>query len=153
MFKRRGPELDVFLVHPGGPFWQKKDIGAWSIPKGEYLEGEDGLTAAKREFEEETGVKPEGQFIPLGSVAQPGGKVVTAWALEGDCSTRIRSNNFSMEWPPKSGQMREFPEVDRANWFPIREAGIRMHKGQREFLERLIARIRQAEPRKSALSK
>jgi predicted NUDIX family NTP pyrophosphohydrolase len=153
MFKRRGPEVDVFLVHPGGPFWQKKDIGAWSIPKGEYLEGEDGLTAAKREFEEETGVKPEGQFISLGSATQPSGKVVTAWALEGNCSTKIRSNNFSMEWPPKSGQIREFPEVDRANWFPIREARVRMHKGQREFLERLIARIRQEEPRKSALSK
>jgi predicted NUDIX family NTP pyrophosphohydrolase len=152
MFKRRGPELDVFLVHPGGPFWQKKDIGAWSIPKGEYLEGEDGLTAAKREFEEETGVKPEGQFISLGSVTQPSGKVVTAWALEGNCSTKIRSNSFSMEWPPKSGQIREFPEVDRANWFPIREARLRMHKGQRELLERLIARIRQAEPRNSALS-
>lgn len=142
MFKRRGPELDVFLVHPGGPFWQKKDFGAWSIPKGECLDGEDGLTAAKREFEEETGIRPEGQFIPLGSVSQPGGKVVTAWALEGDCSTRIRSNNFLMEWPPKSGQMREFPEVDRANWFPIQEARVRMHKGQIEFLERLIACIR-----------
>jgi predicted NUDIX family NTP pyrophosphohydrolase len=153
MFKRRGLELDVFLVHPGGPFWQKKDIGAWSIPKGEYLEGEDGLTAAKREFEEETGVKPEGQFISLGSATQPSRKVVTAWALEGNCSTKIRGNNFSMEWPPKSGQIREFPEVDRANWFPIREARVRIHEGQREFLERLIARIRHVEPRKSALSK
>lgn len=153
MFRRRGRGLDVFLVHPGGPFWQKKDIGAWSIPKGEYLEGEDGLTAAKREFAEETGVKPEGEFIPLGDIKQPGGKVVTAWALEGDCSTTIRSNNFSMEWPPKSGQMREFPEVDRGNWFPIDEARVHIHRGQTEFLERLIARIRQREGRKSALSK
>jgi predicted NUDIX family NTP pyrophosphohydrolase len=104
------------------------------MPKGEYLEGEDGLTAAKREFEEERGVKPEGQFIPFGSVAQPSGKVVTAWALEGNCSTKIRSNNFSMEWPAKSEQIREFPEVDGADWFPVREARVRMHKRQREFL-------------------
>src|SRR5437868_6289949 len=119
MFRRRGQHLEVFLVHPGGPFWQKKEIGAWSIPKGEYLDGEDELAAAKREFEEETGIKPEGEFIPLGKVTQPGGKVVTAWALEGDCSTTIRSNTFSMEWPPKSGQTQEFPEVDRANWFRL----------------------------------
>ena len=145
MFRRRGRGLEVFLVHPGGPFWQKKDRGAWSIPKGEYLNGEDELTAAKREFEEETGVKPEGEFMPLGSATQPGGKVVTAWALEGDCSTTIRSNTFSMEWPPKSGQKREFPEVDRADWFPLPEARVRIHKGQIEFLERLMARFPHAE--------
>ena len=143
MFRQRGGELEVFLVHPGGPFWQTKDLGAWSIPKGECLEGEDALTAAKREFVEETGGKPVGEFIPLGDVKQPGGKVVTAWAVEGDCSTTIRSNTFSMQWPPKSGQMREFPEVDRANWFPLQEAQVRMHRGQAEFLERLMALLRQ----------
>jgi predicted NUDIX family NTP pyrophosphohydrolase len=148
MFRRRGQELEVFLVHPGGPFWQKKDMGAWSIPKGECLDGEDALTAAKREFEEETRVKPEGEFLPLGSVTQAGGKVVTAWALEGDCSTAIRSNAFSMEWPPKSGQKREFPEVDRANWFPLDEARRRINKGQIEFLERLLARFQHTQPRK-----
>ena len=135
----------MFLVHPGGPFWQKKDLGAWSIPKGEYLDGEDALTAAKREFEEETGLKPEGELIPLGDVRQPGGKIVTAWALGGDRSPAIRSNKFSMEWPPKSGQMREFPEVDRASWFPVHEARIRIHKGQAEFLERLLARFGRTE--------
>jgi len=93
MFRRRGRGLDVFLVHPGGPFWEKKDIGAWSIPKGKYLDEEDALSAAKREFEEETGVKPEGEFVALGNVRQPGGKMVTAWALEGDCSPTIRSVN------------------------------------------------------------
>ena len=152
MLRRRGRELEVFLVHPGGPFWQNKDLGAWSIPKGEYLDGEDALTAAKREFEEETGVRPEGEFIPLGSVTQAGGKVVTAWALEGDCSTTIRSDTFSMEWPPKSGQKREFPEVGRANWFPLPEARARIHKGQIEYLERLLARFRREEPKKSTRS-
>lgn len=149
MFRRRGRGLEVFLVHPGGPFWQKKDMGAWSIPKGEYLNGEDELAAAKREFEEETGAKPEGEFIPLGNVTQPGGKVVTAWALEGDCSTTIRSNTFSIEWPPRSGQKREFPEVDRANWFPLPEARDQIHKGQIEFLERLMAHFPHAEANKS----
>jgi predicted NUDIX family NTP pyrophosphohydrolase len=153
MFRRRGRDLEVFLVHPGGPFWQKKEIGAWSIPKGEYLNGEDELAAAKREFEEETGIKPEGEFIPLGKVTQPGGKVVTAWALEGDCSTTIRSNTFSLEWPPKSGQTQEFPEVDRANWFRLEEARVRIHKGQIEFLERLLAHFSSSEPRKSARSR
>ncbi|HEY6946687.1 MAG TPA: NUDIX domain-containing protein [Candidatus Acidoferrum sp.] len=117
-------------------------MGAWSIPKGEYLDGEDALTAAKREFEEETGFKPDGEFIPLGEVRQPGGKLVTAWAVEGDCSTTIRSNTFSMQWPPKSGQKREFPEVDRANWFPLHQARVRIHTGQAEFLERLERRMR-----------
>ena len=152
MFRRRGRGLDVFLVHPRGPFWEKKDIGAWSIPKGEYLDEEDALSAAKREFEEETGVKPEGEFVALGNVRQPGGKMVTAWALEGDCSPTIRSNTFSMEWPPKSGQKQQFPEVDRANWFPLNEARVRIHKGQTEFLERLMAYFHHAEPRKSGSS-
>src|SRR5712664_2676571 len=99
MFRRQGSEVGVFLVHPGGPFWQKKNIGSWSIPKGEYANGEDPLTAVKREFEEETGIRPEGEFIPLDTIKQPSGKIITAWAFEGDCSTTdIRSNTFSMEW-------------------------------------------------------
>src|ERR1700723_3184244 len=104
MFRRRDSGAQVFLVHPGGPFWKKKDEGAWSIPKGEYQEDEDPLDAAKREFEEETGIKAQGEFIELGQIKQPRGKIITAWAFEGDCSpNEIRSNSFSMEWPPKSG--------------------------------------------------
>jgi predicted NUDIX family NTP pyrophosphohydrolase len=116
MFRRVNSGVDVFLVHPGGPFWQKKDLGSWSIPKGEYAEGDDPLEAAKREFEEETGLRPNGEFISLDEIKQPSGKVITVWALEGDCSAdEIRSNTFSMEWPPKTGPMQQFPEVDRAS--------------------------------------
>ena len=141
LFKRRDGKVQVFLVHPGGPFWRKKDAGAWSIPKGEYEEGEDPLAAAKREFEEETGIKPQGKFIALGEIKQPGGKVVSAWAFEGDCSPKeIQSNTFSMEWPPKSGHKREFPEVDRADWFALDDARRRIVKGQIGFLDRLMAR-------------
>src|SRR5438105_1670672 len=114
LFRSTNAQLEIFLVHPGGPFWSKKDSGAWSIPKGEYSE-EDPLAAAKREFEEETGVAIAGDFLPLGEVKQPGGKVVQAWALEHDLDpTSIRSNTFKMEWPPGSGSIREFPEVDSA---------------------------------------
>src|SRR5262245_19348553 len=110
---RRKPELEVFLVHPGGPFWSGKDAGAWSIPKGEYTGSEEPLTAARREFEEETGLRPEGRFISLGEVRQSGGKFVCAWAIEGDCdAAAIHSNLFPMEWPPRSGSMQEFPELD-----------------------------------------
>src|SRR5204862_1353118 len=106
---------EAFLGHPGGPFWAKKDAGAWSIPKGEIDEGEDPLAAAKREFAEETGLRPDGELIALAPIRQKGGKVVLAWAIEGDCDARtIQSNAFSMEWPPKSGKMAEFPEIDRA---------------------------------------
>ena len=141
LFKRRDGKVQVFLVHPGGPFWRKKDAGAWSIPKGEYEEGEDPLAAAKREFEEETGIKPQGKFIALGEIKQPSGKVVSAWAFEGDCSPKeIQSNTFSMEWPPKSGHKREFPEVDRADWFILDDARRRIVKGQVGFLDRLMAR-------------
>ena len=127
-------------MHPGGPFWATKDEGAWSIPKGEYTEGEDPLTAAMREFTEETGViPPDGHLIPLSPVRQPSGKIIKAWALEGDCdSSRCHSNLFSMEWPPKSGKHGEFPEVDRAEWFPIEEARARILKGQAPFLDRLV---------------
>jgi len=142
MFRRRKPEAEFFLVHPGGPFWQRKEIGSWSIPKGEYSPEEDALQAAKREFEEETGIRPEGEFIALGEIKQPSGKVITAWAVEGDCpAEEIRSNTFSMEWPPKSGMTQEFPEVDRAAWFGLEDARRRISKGQAGFLERLIARF------------
>jgi predicted NUDIX family NTP pyrophosphohydrolase len=142
MFRRRGGGVEFFLVHPGGPFWRKKDMGTWSIPKGEYTEEEEPLEAAKREFQEETGIVPRGDFVSLGEIKQPGGKVITAWAFEGDGEPReISSNTFSMEWPPKSGQMHEFPEVDRADWFSLDAAGKRILKGQVGFLERCVAHI------------
>ena len=142
MFRRRDKHLEVFLVHPGGPFWKKKDEGAWSIPKGEYEEGEDPLDAAKREFREETGITPEGALLGLDQIKQPGGKVITAWAFEGDCSPEeIGSNTFSIEWPPKSGHKQEFPEVDRADWFTLENARNRILKGQIGFLDRLMARV------------
>jgi len=130
--------LEVFLVHPGGPFWAKKDLGAWSIPKGEIDEGEDPLEAARREFEEETGFRPEGMFRELTPVKQRSGKIVHTWAVEGDCdSAAIRSNTFSMEWPPRSGRQQEFPEVDRAGWFSIPEAREKILDVQRALMEQV----------------
>ena len=138
LFRRAGRETEVLLAHPGGPFWKNKDDGAWSIPKGEYGDDEDPLAAAKREFAEETGLIPSGDFVPLGEVRQPGGKVVTAWAMEGDFdATNLRSNRFSMPWPPGSGKLQEFPEIDRAEWFPLEVARRKILKGQAEFLDRL----------------
>jgi predicted NUDIX family NTP pyrophosphohydrolase len=142
MFRRVNTGIEVLLVHPGGPFWQRKDLGSWSIPKGEYEKGQDPLEAAKREFEEETGVSPEGEFISLEEVKQPSGKVIAVWALEGNCSAdQVRSNTFQMEWPPKSGKLQEFPEVDRASWFSLEEARDRISKGQVEFIEKFIHRL------------
>lgn len=142
MYRRRGGGLEVFLVHPGGPFWAKKDAGAWSIPKGEYAEGEDALAAAQREFEEETGFVARGDFVDLGTVKQPGGKVVRAWAIEGDCDpAELKSNMFEMEWPPRSGRLAEFPEVDRAGWFSVEEARERILKGQLPLLDALVSRL------------
>ena len=142
MFRRRANAIEVLLVHPGGPFWQKKDLGVWSIPKGEYSAGEDPFSAAQREFEEETGFKAAGDFIPLGERRQSSGKIVTAWALEGDLdATRIRSNSFSLKWPPKSGTMREFPEVDRAEWFSISAAREKILQGQAGFLDQLVREL------------
>jgi predicted NUDIX family NTP pyrophosphohydrolase len=139
MFRRRGASVEFLLVHPGGPFFQRKDLGAWSIPKGEYQDGEEPLEAAKREFEEETGVVPRGEFLPLGEITQSSGKIVTAWAFEGDCdAAKIRSNTFSMEWPPKSGKSKEFPEVDRADWFPLELARTKILKAQAAFLDRVL---------------
>lgn len=141
MFRRRKGEVEVFLVHPGGPFWQNKDLGAWSIPKGEIDPGEDLLAAAQREFEEEADIQPSGEFVELGELKQPSGKIVAAWAFEGDGSPHIRSNKFSMEWPPKSGRLQEFPEVDRAAWFSLEEARGRIHRGQVGFLDRLAEHL------------
>jgi predicted NUDIX family NTP pyrophosphohydrolase len=123
MYKRSGKELLLLLVHPGGPLWAKKDIGAWSIPKGECKEGEEPLTAAKREFCEELGVEPSGEFWELGALVQPSRKEIIAWALEADFPVAtLKSNTFELEWPPKSGQKKQFPEVDRAGWFNPTEA-------------------------------
>jgi predicted NUDIX family NTP pyrophosphohydrolase len=139
MYRRRRGVLEVFLVHPGGPFWQKKDAGSWSIPKGEYMPGEDPLEVAQREFQEETSFKASGEFIPLTPRKQPSGKIISAWAFEGDCdASAIKSNTFLMEWPPRSGRQQEFPEVDRADWFPISAAKEKIIKGQSGFLEELI---------------
>jgi predicted NUDIX family NTP pyrophosphohydrolase len=141
MFRRRDSTLEVLLVHPGGPFWAKKEKGAWSIPKGEHTDDEDRLEAAKREFQEETGITPAGDFANLGEAKQSA-KIISAWAFEGDCDpSQIRSNTFSMEWPPKSGRQQEFPEIDRAAWFNLHEAEKRIVKGQTVFLHRLAAEL------------
>jgi predicted NUDIX family NTP pyrophosphohydrolase len=149
LYRRRG-ELEVFLVHPGGPFWAKKDLGAWSLPKGEISDGEELLHAARREFTEETGFAIDGEFRPLDPLKQSGGKVVHAWAIEGDCDpSQVRSNLFSLEWPPKSGKVLEFPEVDRAGWFTIPAARQRIIAAQSGFLDQLIALLdsaKQPEP-------
>ena len=130
--------LEVLLVHMGGPYWKKKDLGSWSIPKGEFSDAEDPLSAAKREFEEETGNEAHGDFIQLEPLKQSGGKVVYAWALsmDFDCST-LRSNTFSMEWPPKSGRQQEFPEIDQAAWFSAEIAKQKILPGQAPFIEQL----------------
>jgi len=147
LYRIRGGAVEVFLVHPGGPFWAKKDLGAWSIPKGEYGPGEDPLEAARRELEEETGLRPGGPPLPLGSARQPGGKEVLAWAVEGDADpAAIRSNTFSMEWPPRSGKQAEFPEVDRAGWFAMDVARKKILKGQVALLEQLERALGRAGP-------
>lgn len=146
MYRRREGQSEVFLVHPGGPLWAKKDLGAWSIPKGEYDAGEEPREAARREFTEETGFTAEGTFIPLGELKQPGGKIVAAWAFEGDCDpAAIRSNTFTMDWPPRSGKQRQYPEIDRAAWCSLEVARQKILKGQVGFLDRLIERLSQSE--------
>jgi predicted NUDIX family NTP pyrophosphohydrolase len=138
LFRRRGVSIEVLLVHPGGPFWKDKDAGAWSIPKGEFEDGEPPLDAARREFEEETGFSADGPFVPLEPLRQKSGKVIHAWAAEGDLDgSAVRSNTFTIEWPPRSGRQRTFPEVDRAAWFAPEEAARRIHPGQAPFLESL----------------
>jgi predicted NUDIX family NTP pyrophosphohydrolase len=142
MYRRNGERMQFLLVHPGGPFWAKKDDGAWSIPKGLCQEGEDPLAAARREFEEETGCVPSGDFIDLGHFRQPGGKIIAAWAVAGDFDTaNLKSNLFSMEWPPKSGQMQEFPEADRAEWFEPAHARLKILKGQVPIIQTLLDRL------------
>lgn len=140
LYRRRPAGLEVLLAHPGGPLWARKDAGAWTLPKGQFTEGELPLAAARREFEEEMGSAPSGDFQSLGTLKQPSGKVIHAWAAESDFDVAsVKSNLFSMEWPPKSGRMDEFPEVDRAAWFPIAEARTKILKGQAPFLDRLLA--------------
>src|SRR4051812_9108430 len=146
LYRRTGPEPEVLLVHPGGPFWAKKDDGAWSIPKGLFEPGEDPLAAAQREFLEETGCVPQGDFLLLGEFRQPGGKIVSAYAVEGDFDLAgFRSNAFSMEWPPRSGRQQEFPEADRAAWFTLPEAMRKVSKGQVAAVEALM-RVLEMEP-------
>lgn len=138
MYRFREERLEVFLVHPGGPFWAKKDDGAWSIPKGEFEESENPLKAAKREFFEETGLRVEQVLHELAPLQQPSGKVVHAWLAPGDCDPQaIKSNTFSIEWPPRSGNQAEFPEVDRAGWFTVPEARTKLLRGQVPFLDQL----------------
>jgi predicted NUDIX family NTP pyrophosphohydrolase len=138
LFRRTAAGLEVFLAHPGGPFWAKKDSGAWTIPKGLPNEGEDLVDAARREFEEETGIRPNGPFHPLGSVKQKAGKQIHAWACEGDADpTQIKSNDVRLEWPPRSGRWITFPEIDRCDWFDLKTAKEKINKAQIEFLDEL----------------
>ncbi len=144
LYRWHGPAVEVFLVHPGGPYWAQKDDGAWSLPKGEHDEGEDPLVAARREFTEETGSQVTGLLYPLRSLTQTSGKVVSAWAVEGDLDpATVKSNLFSMEWPPHSGKRQEFPEVDRGAWFDLPAAYVKLQGGQRGFLEQLQALLKE----------
>jgi predicted NUDIX family NTP pyrophosphohydrolase len=143
LYRVAAGEPEVLLVHPGGPYWARKDAGAWSIPKGEYDDGEDPQACALREFEEETGTAlAPGELIELGDVKQKGGKMVTAWAAEGDLAAdAVSSNTFTMEWPPRSGRTAEFPEIDRAGWFGIATAREKLVPAQTELLDRLLERL------------
>ena len=145
MFRRNASSLEFLLVHPGGPFWKNKDEGAWSIPKGEAQPDEDFLSRAKIEFEEELGIKPAGDFIPLGSIKQKAGKTVHAWAFEGDLPQdfQLKSNTFEIEWPPRSSKLKEFPEVDRAEFFVEEIARRKINSAQLSFFDQL----REALPR------
>lgn len=140
LHRRRGQTVEVLIAHPGGPFWARKDDGAWSIPKGEYVSGEDPWQVAQREFAEEIGCRaPDGPYRELGTVRQPSGKVLTVFAVHGDLDiSQARSNTFTMEWPKGSGRLREFPEVDRVEWLPVAEAAVKLLRGQRAFLDRLL---------------
>lgn len=141
LYRRKQDRLEVLLVHPGGPFWVKKDVGAWSIPKGEF-ENEDALSAAKREFAEETGTPLVGEALPLTQQKQKGGKMIYAWTVEGDLDPKeIRSNTFEMEWPPKSGKKGRFPEIDKAEWFPAKIALKKINQGQAAFIYELMDRL------------
>lgn len=138
LYRKKGKSFEVFLVHPGGPYWAKKDAGAWSIPKGEFDDNEDALSAAKREFEEETGMKISGVFVELTPVKLKSSKTVFAWAVEGDIDPlKINSNEFEMEWPPRSGKMSSFPEIDKAAWFSLADAEIKINSQQIKMLEEM----------------
>jgi predicted NUDIX family NTP pyrophosphohydrolase len=138
VYRKRDGNIEVLLVHPGGPFWKNKDSGAWSIPKGEFTEGEEPLEVAKREFQEEIGQSIDGSFQPLTPVKQRSGKSVYAWSIEADLDvSHVKSNTFTFEWPPHSGKQQEFPEVDRAEWFSLNAASERINDGQRELLRQL----------------
>jgi predicted NUDIX family NTP pyrophosphohydrolase len=140
MYRHTAAGLEVFLVHPGGPLWMKKDKGAWTIPKGEYERNERPLVAARREFEEETGFQAAGEFLDIGTIKQKSGKLVTAWAVEGDCDpARLRSNTCEIEWPPRSGRRLEIPEVDRGRWFSLEEARKYIREEQQPLLDHLCA--------------
>ena len=142
LFRKSEAGVEVFLVHPGGPFWAKKDLGSWSLPKGEFEDSEDPLTAAKREFTEETGCVVDGAFVALGDLKQPSGKLISAWALEHDLDpAMVKSNTFPMEWPPKSGKTQEFPEVDAGGWFLLPAALEKLLKGQADFISRLAEKV------------
>jgi predicted NUDIX family NTP pyrophosphohydrolase len=145
LYRIKNKFLEVFLVHPGGPFWLKKDLGAWSIPKGEFTEDENPLDAAKREFEEELGISCTGEFIPLTTITQKGGKIVYAWALKGDIDpNQIKSNTFEMEWPPKTGKKQKFPEIDKGAWFDISEAKQKINENQVALIEEFRNKLIQA---------
>jgi predicted NUDIX family NTP pyrophosphohydrolase len=147
MYRQTGPGLEVLLVHPGGPFWRNKDEGAWSIPKGEMDESEDPAVAARREFLEETGYALSGTLEPLGDIRQRGGKRVTAFAVEGDLDVdAIKSNTFEIEWPLKGGKMQSFPEIDRAAWFDLPAAHVKILESQRALLDRLVDRAAVSAP-------
>lgn len=142
MYRKGRDGIEVFLVHPGGPFWAKKDHGVWTVPKGEYDEDEESLAAAKREFQEETGFVPNGTFVELGSIRQKSGKIVVAWAVEGDCDpAQLMSNTCEIEWPPRSGKRLEIPEIDRGSWFSAQTARIYIRPEQIPLLEALESRI------------
>jgi predicted NUDIX family NTP pyrophosphohydrolase len=142
LYRLKNKFLEVFLVHPGGPFWAKKDIGSWSIPKGEFTEDEIPLDAAKREFREELGIDCTGEFIPLTPIKQKSGKIVYAWASEGDIDpNQIKSNTFEMEWPPKSGKKQEFPEIDKGEWFNVSDAKKKIIPSQSGLIDELISKL------------
>jgi predicted NUDIX family NTP pyrophosphohydrolase len=142
LYRLRDNAVEVLLAHPGGLFWSGKDVGAWSIPKGLFEADEDSLQAAKREFREETGVDVDGTFIDLGIIRQPSRKMIHIWALKLDLDVgRLQSNQFTMEWPRRSGKMKQFPEIDRAEWFDIERARQKIHKGQTGFLDSLLSKI------------
>jgi predicted NUDIX family NTP pyrophosphohydrolase len=148
LYRRRPQGVEVLLAHPGGPFWIRKDLGGWSIPKGEIEPGEEPVAAARREFREEIGLEVASPVLPLGQRKQPGGKTVQIWAAEGDFDpNQLRSNAFDMEWPKGSGRIQSFPEVDRAAWFELAEARRRILPGQAAFLDALVAALADGQPR------